>query len=57
LFLRNKYLSDNSNDNYTSQTVIINFSTSLENRKKKVNAWLYWDAGHGAGEDHEEFIA
>jgi hypothetical protein len=37
--------------------VIINLATSLENRKKNVNTWLYWDAGHGADEDPEEFIA
>ena len=22
-----------------------------------MNAWLYWDAGHGADEDAEDFIA
>jgi len=22
-----------------------------------VNTWLYWDAGHGANEDPEDFIA
>jgi hypothetical protein len=39
------------------QTVIINLTASLENRNKSVNTWLYWEAGHGANEDPEEFIA
>jgi hypothetical protein len=39
------------------QTVIINLTASLENRNKSVNTWLYWDAGHGANEDPEDFIA
>jgi hypothetical protein len=29
----------------------------LENVGKDVDARLYWDAGHGADEDPEEFIA
>jgi hypothetical protein len=44
-------------DNHTSLTVITNLAISLENRKKDVNTWLYWDAGHGADEDPEDFIA
>jgi hypothetical protein len=31
-------------------------ATSLENRGKDVNTWLYWDAGHGADEYPEDFI-
>jgi len=29
----------------------------LEKRNKDVNAWLYWDRGHGADDDPEDFIA
>jgi hypothetical protein len=39
------------------QTVIINLTTSLENQNKSVNTWIYWNAGHGANEDPEDFIA
>ncbi len=51
------WIRHGTSDNHTSQTVIVNLATSLENRKKDVNTWLYWDAGHGADEDPEEFIA
>lgn len=44
-------------DNHTSQTVITNLAISLENWNKDVNCWLYWDGGHGADEDSEDFIA
>jgi len=44
-------------DNHTPLSVIGNLAASLENRKKDVNVWLYWDAGHGADEDAEDFIA
>ena len=44
-------------DNHTSQTVIVNLATSLENRNKDVNTWLFWDGGHCADEDPEDFIA
>jgi hypothetical protein len=46
-----------TSDNHTSLTVIGNLAASLENRNKDVNAWLYWDAGHGADQDAEDFIA
>jgi hypothetical protein len=46
-----------TSDNHTSLTVIGNLAASLENRHKDVNARLYWDAGHGADEDAEDFIA
>jgi hypothetical protein len=46
-----------TSDNHTSLTVIGNLAASLENRNKDVNARLYWDAGHGADEDAEDFIA
>jgi hypothetical protein len=34
-----------------------NLAASLENRNKDVNALMYRDAGHGAYEDAEDFIA
>ena len=51
------WIRHGTSDNHTSQTVITNLATSLENRNKDVNTWLYWDAGHGADEDPEDFIA
>jgi hypothetical protein len=51
------WIRHGTSDNHTSQTVITNLATSLENRGKDVNIWLYWDAGHGADEDPEAFIA
>jgi hypothetical protein len=50
------WIRHGTSDNHTSQTVIINLATSLENRKKNVNTLLYWDAKHGADEDPEDFI-
>jgi len=46
-----------TSDNHTSLTVVGNLAAGLENRNKDVNAWLYWDAGHGADQDAEDFIA
>ena len=46
-----------TSDNHTSLTVSANLATSLENWNKKVNYLMYWDAGHGANEDPEDFIA
>ncbi len=51
------WLRQGTADNHTSITVIANLATSLENRNKDVNTLLYWDAGHGADEDAEDFIA
>jgi hypothetical protein len=31
-------------------------ATSLENQNKDVNSFLYWDDGHGADLDPEEFV-
>jgi hypothetical protein len=50
------WIRQGTSDNHTSQTVIANLATSLENRNKDVNTRLYWDAGHGADEDPEDFI-
>jgi hypothetical protein len=51
------WLRQGTSDNHTSQIVIANLATSLENKNKVVNTWLYWDAGHGADDDPEDFIA
>jgi len=54
---KNWWLRQGTSDAHTSQTVIANLATSLENLNKNVNTFLYWDAGHGADEDAEAFIA
>jgi len=54
---KNWWLRQGTSDNHTSQTVMANLATSLENRNKVVDTFLYWDAGHGADEDTENFIA
>jgi hypothetical protein len=46
-----------TSDAHTSLTVAGNLAASLENRNKDVSALMYWDAGHGADEDAEDFIA
>jgi hypothetical protein len=51
------WIRTGSSDAHTSLTVFGNLAASLENRTKNVNALLYWDAGHGADEDAEDFIA
>lgn len=55
--VKNWWLRQGTSDNHTSQTVIVNLATSLENQGKVVNTFLYWDAGHGADQDAEDFIA
>jgi hypothetical protein len=50
------WLRQGTSDNHTSQTVIANLATSLENQGNDVNTFLYWDAGHGADQDPENFI-
>jgi hypothetical protein len=50
------WLRQGSSDNHTSQTVIANLTASLENQGKEVNAFLYWDEGHGSDLDPEEMI-
>jgi len=50
------WIRHGTSDNNTSLTVITNLATSLENQRKHVNTLLYWDAGHGANEDPEDFI-
>ena len=50
------WLRNGTKDNHTSQTVMINLATSLENRGKKVNTWLFWDGGHCADDDPDGLI-
>jgi hypothetical protein len=50
------WLRNGSSDNHTSQTVIVNLATSLENLKREVNAWVFWDGGHCADNDPEGLI-
>ncbi len=51
------WLRNGTSDNHTSQTVMINLGTSLENLDKEVNAFLFWDGGHCADDDPEGLIA
>ncbi len=46
-----------TSDAHTSFTVAANLVASLENRGKNVSALMYWDAGHGADLDAEDFVA
>jgi len=50
------WLRNGSRDNHTSQTVMVNLATSLENLGKEVNAWVFWDGGHCADDDPEGLI-
>ncbi len=50
------WLRNGSSDNHTSQTVMVNLVTSLENMDKEVNAWVFWDGGHCADDDPEGLI-
>lgn len=50
------WLRNGSKDNHTSQTIMINLATSLENQGRNVNTWVFWDGGHCADEDPEGFI-
>jgi hypothetical protein len=50
------WLRNGSSDNHTSQTVMVNLATSLENLNKEVNAWVFWDGGHCADDDPEGLI-
>jgi len=50
------WLRNGSSDNHTSQTVMVNLATGLENRNKNVNASVFWDGGHCADGDPEGLI-
>ncbi|WP_328496456.1 alpha/beta hydrolase [Streptomyces sp. NBC_00414] len=43
-------------DSDTSLTVVGNLALSLENLGDDVDAFMYWDAGHGPNEDPAEFM-
>jgi hypothetical protein len=45
-----------TSDAHTSLTVAANLAAGLANRGKNVSALMYWDAGHGADLDAEDFI-
>jgi|WetSurMetagenome_2_1015567.scaffolds.fasta_scaffold27701_2 hypothetical protein len=51
------WIRQGTSDSNTAINVITNLATSLENKGKDVNVLLYWDSGHGADEDPEDFIA
>ena len=51
------WIRHGSLDRDTSLSVIINLALNLENAGKEVDTALYWDAGHGADEDPEAFMA
>lgn len=53
----NWWLRVGTSDTDTTLTVLTNLATSLENLGDDVDASMYWDAGHGANEDAEDFIA
>lgn len=50
------WLRNGARDNHTSQTVMINLATMLENMNKSVNSWIFWDGDHCADHDPEGFI-
>jgi hypothetical protein len=50
------WLRNGSSDNHTSQTVMVNLATGLENRNKVVNALVFWDGGHCADNDPEGLV-
>lgn len=50
------WLRNGSSDNHTSQTVMVNLVSGLENRNKVVNASIFWDGGHCADYDPEGLV-
>lgn len=50
------WLRNGTRDNHTSQTVMINLATALEQMNRDVNASLFWDGGHCADDDPEGLI-
>jgi hypothetical protein len=51
------WLRNGSVDNHTSQTIMVNLATGLENLDKQVNAWVFWEGGHCADDDPEGLIS
>lgn len=50
------WLRNGTSDNHTSQTVMVNLATSLENKGKTVNAAVFWDGGHCADNEPENLM-
>jgi hypothetical protein len=50
------WLRNGTRDNHTSQTIMINLATKLQNLNKDVNVWLFWDGGHCTDYDPDGFI-
>lgn len=50
------WLRNGTSDNHTSQTVMVNLATGLENQKKIVNASVFWDGGHCADFEPENLM-
>ncbi|MEV0743388.1 subtype B tannase [Streptomyces sp. NPDC050549] len=53
---KNWWIRVGTSDTATSLTVVGNLAASLENLGDHVNALMYWDGGHGANEDPDDFI-
>jgi len=53
---KNWWIRVGTSDTATSLTVVGNLAASLENLGDNVNALMYWDGGHGANEDPDDFI-
>ncbi len=51
------WLRVGTSDSDTSPTVIANLATRAANLGDDVNLLMYWDAGHGANQDPDDFIA
>ena len=51
------WLRNGTKDNDTSQPIMVNLATSLENNlNRDVNAWDFWDGGHCQDQDPEGLI-
>ncbi|MCD9878435.1 Tat pathway signal sequence domain protein [Streptomyces sp. NR30] len=53
---KNWWIRVGTSDTATSLTVVGNLAASLKNLGDNVNALMYWDGGHGANEDPDDFI-
>jgi acetyl esterase/lipase len=54
---RHWWIRVGTKDTDTALSVVGNLATALGNRGDAVDAAMYWDAGHGANEDADAFIA
>jgi acetyl esterase/lipase len=54
---RHWWLRTGTRDTDTSLTVLANLALAARNAGGDVNARMYWDAGHGANEDPDAFLA